>query len=225
MGLAHAVGILGVYNPQYLLFGALCFVTLLLLVQVVLKRFRTTARLWVLCFTVPVLLGSLLVHIAIVEVKVGSQTHSLAQHNWLIIENTFKEGELAREEFFMKCYERNMYCRANGMEYFPNAPVHIGELKAFISSALERGNVLDMNKVGKENYHLISHYNEHLGSVYQIVSVHNKGIERTLIDIDSMHSIYSESRNIVYALVLFLASLFTYGGLAAYWAVGRRQLR
>lgn len=207
--------LIGLSNPQQLVIYPLIILTIALSVQALFSRWRTMARLMMAVVSFAVLLGSVLIHLSVINIKMDSQARMLADYHHLMVESTFRDTEQDEKKFITLCKLRNTYCKTNSMEYMP-------ELDRYMTEEDVKG-VVDMfglNEVvsnDESRFVVFTNMDDLFGSEFQIGSYVSGGIERTVVDFHNMNKIHNESKNIVYIWIGILSMFWVYGGIYLYF--------
>lgn len=210
---------LGLSNPQQITVYPLTFITAFLCIQVCVKKYRTLHRIFMSLVTVGIFVGFALIHVATLNIKTYGASHLIAEHNYTIISSTFANTPEARQQFEYMCKLNNLYCRHEAGEVNYN---NSGNVIIDIDGVLSDYGMLDLSNAD-ESLKLITNLNDLRGSVHQVFSVKQNGIERTIVAVDSISKAHEESKFIIYYWVLILSSFWLYGGLIGIWYHSRKQ--
>ncbi|WP_210499389.1 hypothetical protein [Vibrio crassostreae] len=203
-----------VQNPQTIYCYPLFVTCAILLVQTVFKKYRTMPRIWFSLISVATLFGASLIHLSAISLKLSSQIDELVKVNLLIIESTFDVTDDAKEDFFQTCYKRQMYCRANGVQYIPELnKTKVTNLDKFVEQALGVVGVSEIKDFNEDKSIILSHIDEPFGAPFMVTSFVRNGIERTILDYNNMFTYSNESKFMIYIWVGCLAVFWVWGGL------------
>lgn len=210
-------------NPQQLVIYPLVVLTMILSVQALSRRWRTMARIMMSIVSFAVLLGSALIHVSVINIKMDSQARMLADYHHLMVESTFRDTIEDERKFITLCKLRNTYCKTNSMEHFP-------ELDQYMTEGDVRGvvDMFDLNesiRSDESRFIVFTNMDDLFGSEFQVGSYVSGGIERTVIDFHNMNKIHNESKNIVYIWVGILSVFWVYGGIYLYFFHERLRAR
>ncbi len=203
--------VLQLSNPQQLVVYPLIGVCSALITQSLIPRYRSFGRILmaVICFAV--LVGSLLIHLATINIKMDSQARMLTEHNYMMADITFNRNPTAQDLFLGMCKTRNVYCRTESEVFIPKLSPFMDEEDVY--DVLKSAGISDRLVDGGNRFVVFTNLDDLYGSEFQVASFSVDGIERTIVDFDNVNRFHNESKNIVYIWVGILSAFWIYGGL------------